>query len=362
MKVLFVTRKFPPSIGGMQRLSYHLITQMKHRVEASAITWGGSQRLLPFFMPYALGKSICIGMQGIDLAHIGDPVLAPIGWSIRKLFAVPVVVTVHGLDITFPMGVYQWLIPRLLRDLDRLVCISGAARGACVARDIPAEKCDVIPPGVALSPVIPRDTARQWLVQELGQELRRSWVLLTVGRLVPRKGVAWFVEFVLPRVLRAGIDVCYLVVGSGSDERRVQTIVDRQDMGRHVHLLGRVSNDVLDHIYAAADLFVMPNLPIPGDMEGFGLVALEAAAHGVPVLAADLEGIRDAIVPGHTGRLLQSGNADVWARSVLEWLDCPSELHGMARQARAAVEERFTWTRMVDAYEVLFRELLGDSR
>jgi len=96
MKVLFVTRKFPPSIGGMQRLSYHLITQMKYRVEASAITWGGSQRLLPFFMPYALGKSICIGMQGIDLAHIGDPVLAPIGWSIRKLFAVPVVVTVHG--------------------------------------------------------------------------------------------------------------------------------------------------------------------------------------------------------------------------------------------------------------------------
>lgn len=361
MRVLFITRKYPPSIGGMQRLCYHLITQMKHRVDTSAITWGRSQRLLPFFVPYALGKSICIGMRGIDLAHIGDAVLAPIGWLIKKLFGVPVVVSVHGLDITFPLGVYQWLIPRLLRDLDRLVCNSEATRSVCVARDIPAEKCDVIPPGVTLSSIIPRRDARRWLVQELGQELRRSWVLLTVGRLVPRKGVAWFVDFVLPRVRRAGLEVCYLVVGSGSDERRVRAIVDRRDMEGDVHLLGQVSNDALDRLYAAADLFIMPNLPIPGDMEGFGLVALEAAAHGVPVLASDLEGIRDAVVPGRTGCLLQPGNADIWVKSVQNLLSSPSEMHAIAEQARTTVEKHFTWTRMVDAYEDLFRELLEDS-
>ena len=89
MRVLFVTRKFPPSVGGMQRLSYHLITQMKRRAEVSAVTWGRSQKLLPFFLPYALGKSICIGMRGIDLAHIGDPVLAPIGSLVRSISTVP---------------------------------------------------------------------------------------------------------------------------------------------------------------------------------------------------------------------------------------------------------------------------------
>jgi len=360
MRVLFVTRKFPPSVGGMQRLSYHLITQMKRRAEVGAVTWGRSQRLLPFFLPYALGKSICIGMRGIDLAHIGDPVLAPIGWLMKKLFGVPIVVTVHGLDITFPVRPYQWLIPGLLREFDRLVCISRSTRDACVARNIPAGKCAIIPPGVALPPVLPHGTAREWLGQELGQELQDTWVLLTVGRLVPRKGVAWFVASVLPRVLGAGTKVHYLVVGGGPEEERVRVVMGHHDVEGKVHILGQVSNDDLERIYAAADLFIMPNLPTAGDMEGFGLVALEAAAHGLPVLAADLEGIQDAVVPGRTGHLLRPGDADLWTRRVLDLLNHPSHLHELARLARATVEERFTWTHMVDAYEALFLELLGD--
>jgi phosphatidylinositol alpha-1,6-mannosyltransferase len=363
MKVLFVTRKFPPSVGGMQRLSYQLITQMGRRVEVSAITWGRSQKLLPFFLPYALVKSICVGRHGVDLVHIGDPVIAPIGWVMKGLFRVPVVVTVHGLDVTFSMGLYQWLIPRLLRNFDRLVCISSSTYKACVERDIPAQKCDVIQPGVTVPPImLPRDAAREWLERELGRDLRDVGVLLTVGRLVPRKGVTWFVESVLPRVLAAGVQVCYVIVGSGPDERHVRSLATHPHVGGRVHVLGQVSDDDLTRIYAAADLFVMPNLPTPGDMEGFGLVALEAAAHALPVLAADLEGIRDAVVPEHTGRLLQPGNADLWANGVLELLNCPTSLQEMARKARVMVEERFTWTRMADAYEVLFCEVLREQR
>ena len=90
------------------------------------------------------------------------------------------------------------------------------------------------------------------------------------------------------------------------------------------------------------------------------IVALEAAAHGLPVLAADLEGIQDAVVPGRTGHLLQPGDADLWARRVLDLLNHPSHLHELSRVARATVEECLTWTHMVDAYESLFQELLED--
>jgi phosphatidylinositol alpha-1,6-mannosyltransferase len=363
MRVLFVTRKFPPSIGGMQRLSYQLVTQMRQRVEVSAITWGRSQKLLPFFLPYALVKSICVGRHGVDLVHIGDPVIAPIGWIMNKLFRVPVVVTVHGLDVTFSMGLYQWLIPRLLRNFDRLVCISSSTYKACVERDIPAQKCAIIRPGVTIPPVVfPRDAARKWLERELERDLRDVGVLLTVGRLVPRKGVAWFVESVLPRVLAAGAEACYVVVGSGPDERRVRSLATHSEVDGRVHVLGQVSADDLTRIYAAADLFAMPNLPTLGDMEGFGLVALEAEAHALPVLAADLEGIRDAVVPEHTGRLLQPGNAGLWANGVLELLNRPTSLQEMARKARITVRERFTWARMADDYEALFREVLREQR
>jgi phosphatidylinositol alpha-1,6-mannosyltransferase len=363
MRVLFVTRKFPPSVGGMQRLSYQLITQMRQRVEASAITWGRSQKLLPFFLPYALAKSMSSGRHGIDLVHIGDPVMAPIGWVMSKLFRVPVVVTVHGLDITFPMRPYQWLIPRLLKRFDRLVCISSSTYNACVERGIPAETCDIIPPGVAVPPAVPpRDTARRWLERRLRQDVGNTCVVLTVGRLVPRKGVAWFVDSVLPRVLAAGAEVCYVVVGSGPEEGRVRARATHPDVNGRVHVLGQVPEGDLAHIYAAADLFVMPNMPTPGDMEGFGLVALEAAAHGLPVLAADLEGIRDAVVPERTGFLLPSGEAAAWAKGVLDLFSRPAFLQDMARLARVTVQERFTWAHMVDAYEALFRQVLKEQR
>jgi phosphatidylinositol alpha-1,6-mannosyltransferase len=362
MRVLFVTRKFPPSVGGMQRLSYQLITHMGQRVEASAITWGGSQKLLPLFLPYALGRSIAVGRHGIDLVHIGDAVIAPIGSVMKALFRVPVVVSVHGLDVTFPIGPYQWLIPRLLRGSDRIVCNSSSTYEACVERGIPAQKCAVIPPGVAVPPAVPpQDAARQWLARRLNRGLQDVSVLLTVGRLVPRKGVAWFVESVLPRVLAARAAVCYVVVGSGPEEGRVRARATHPDVNGRVHVLGQVPEDDLTRIYAAADLFIMPNLPTPGDMEGFGLVALEAAAHGLPVLAADLEGIRDAVVPERMGRLLPSGDGAAWAKGVLDLLDRPASLHDMARLARATVGARFTWAHMADAYEAMFREVLREQ-
>lgn len=362
MRLLFITRKHPPSIGGMQRLSYHLVTQMRQRARVSAITWGGSQKFLPFFLSYALARSTIIGRRGIDLVHVGDPVVAPIGWIMRKLFRVPVVVTVHGLDITLSLGLYQWFIPKLLQALDRIVCISGSTLHACTERGIPARKCVIIHPGVDVPSAVPsRERAHRRLGQVLKRDLEGVTVLLTVGRLVPRKGVSWFVECVLPKVLAAKAEVCYVIVGSGPNEGRIRSMATRPDVSGSVYVLGRVSDDDLAHIYTAADLFVMPNLPMPGDMEGFGLVALEAAAHGLPVLAADLEGIRDAVVPERTGRLLQPGKADSWAEGLLAFLNDPESLQEMAQLAPVTVKDRFTWAHMADAYEDLFRRVIREQ-
>ncbi|HJW83805.1 MAG TPA: hypothetical protein VJ754_05820, partial [Anaerolineae bacterium] len=69
-------------------MSYHLICEMSQRVRVAAVTWGGSQKFLPLFLIYALVRSISIGLAGVDLVHVGDPVVAPVGWIMQKLFRV----------------------------------------------------------------------------------------------------------------------------------------------------------------------------------------------------------------------------------------------------------------------------------
>jgi glycosyltransferase involved in cell wall biosynthesis len=358
--ILFITRKHPPSIGGMERLSYNLITQMRVRVQARAITWGGSQAALPLFFLYALVKSMQLGVRGLDLVHIGDPVLAPIGYIMKRLFDVPVVVTVHGLDITFSPQPYQRIIPRLLRSMDRVVCISKSTYDACIERGMSAEQCLIIHPGVSIPDRVPsRDESRRWLGKMVNRDLADAFVLMTAGRLVPRKGVAWFVESVLPQILRVEGNVCYTIVGSGPDEDRIMSAVKSQKLEGVVHLLGQVPEQDLVHAYAAADLFIMPNVRQQGDMEGFGLVALEAGAHGLPVAAADLEGIRDAIVVGHTGELFPSGDAGQWTEALVGYLSNRARLQELTGSAQMAVRQQFTWARMIDEYEALFRETLA---
>jgi glycosyltransferase involved in cell wall biosynthesis len=345
----------------MQRLSYQLITHLRSRVDVRVIKWGGNQWALPFFFLYALVKASYICVQGVDLVHIGDPVLSSIGWTLKRLFHVSVIVTAHGSDITFPLGIYQWLIPRCLRTFDRVVCISHFTYRACVERGIPAQKCTLISPGVTVPPVLPeRDAARQQLERALGCDLHDEIVLLTVGRLVPRKGVAWFLETVFPRLVACHLPVRYVVVGTGSDLERVRslTMAGSGALQKRVHLLGYLPELQLRTVYAAADVFVMPNLPVSGDVEGFGLVALEAAAHALPVVAAALQGIQDAVVLERTGYLLPAGDAERWEAAIADLVADPRHLETLRASARATVQAGFTWEHMAAAYEDLFRQVL----
>lgn len=358
IRVLFISRKHPPSIGGMQRLSYHLVSHMRRRVRATAIIWGGSQMLLPVFLVYALFKSLWVALHRVDMISVGDPIVGLIGWVLRWLFRVPVVVTVHGLDVTYAFPPYQWLIPRLLRRMDRVICISDSVRKSCIQRGISADRCVIIRPGVTVPERLPsRSIARRRLEDLTGRNLDDATVLLTVARLVPRKGIAWFTESVLPRLASHPANVHYVIVGDGPELGRVRHAISQSRLRSRTFLLGRIPDDDLMHIYVSADLFIMPNLPVSGDMEGFGLVAFEAAAHALPVLAADLEGIRDAVIPEQTGWLLPSADADAWVHELANLFNEPNTRQIVSRRAFEVARDQFEWSQMVDAYEDLFYEV-----
>ena len=359
IRVLFVSRKHPPSIGGMQRLSYHLVEEMRHRVEVISVTWGGSQKLLPFFLPYALVRSLWEARRGIDLVSAGDPIVAAVGWIVKSITGIPVVTVAHGLDVTFSSRPYQWVISRLLQRMDRVVCISESAMAACIARGVAAERCVVVHPGVSLpAEVPPRSTARERLSEIVGRPLDKMRVLMTVGRLVQRKGVVWFLESVYAELAAQMGDIHYVVVGDGPDGDRVRATISRLHLHDRVSLTGVLTEDALVHAYVGSDLFVMPNVPVPGDMEGFGLVAIEAAAHGLPVLAADLEGISTAVSTGQTGQLVRPGDAPAWLEATRRILNSPDDRTATSRVVQEAVANRFGWGRMADAYFAVFRDVV----
>ena len=138
-------------------------------------------------------------------------------------------------------------------------------------------------------------------------------VLLTVGRLVVRKGMRWFVDEVMP-VLPSTVH--YVVAGSGPESETIARGGGRAwARTARWHLLGLVADAVKREVLLrGADVFVQPNVPTSGDMEGFGLVLVEAAKRGTPVVASALEGMPDAVADGETGILCRAGDADEWLR------------------------------------------------
>ena len=358
--ILFITRKHPPSVGGMQQLSYSLTTEVARRRKAEIISWGGSQRLLPAFLAWAFVRALFVMLHGqVEVIHVGDPVLAPLGLVLKWMFRRPVVVTVHGLDVTYPNRLYQLLIPWFLTRVDAVIAISRQASAECLARGVPAGKCRIVLVGI--DPDVPialsTDTARNILERHLGVSLGKSQLILTTGRLVPRKGVARFVDRTLPVILANRPDVRYVIVGDGPERGRIRQTIERRGVRDKVALLGQTDRTVLWAAYQACDLFVMPNVPVAGDVEGFGIVALEACIAQRCVVASDLEGIRDAIVDGRTGVLVAPDDPSAQAKVIIDLLAQDEKRNAIGQQARDYVRETFGWSRIAEQYLAVFDEV-----
>lgn len=362
--VLFITRKYPPSVGGMQKLSCELTTGVGRQVESRTIHWGGSQRWLPLFLVQAFVQATLMLLSGdVTLIHLGDPVLAPLGVALRAIRRVPMVVTAHGLDVTYPNPLYQAVVLTCLRRLDRVICISRYTRDECARRGVPATQCVVIPPGIDVEEymvALPDPEREAWL-SSWGIRSSGRRILLTSGRLVPRKGVAPFVLEALPLLMAQRRDWVYLIAGEGPERRSIEAAVRARGLSQHVRLLGLLDDRALKAAYAITDVFVMPNVPIPGDPEGFGLVVLEARAAGVPVVASNLEGIGDAIGGEEDGALVEPGNWAAFVAAINRWLDLQEAIAD--REARRKrVEAQFSWAKIISQYLNVFQEVQSAYR
>lgn len=352
MNVLFITRKFPPMKGGMEKVAYGLYKFLSEIISVKLVKWDGSNKWLPLALPYFLIKSFWILFtKKIDAIYLQDGLLSPLG-LILKMFRKPVVITIYGLDIVYKNKFYQFLIPRCIKRLDKIICISQATKQECIKRKIPEEKITVIPPGISDEFYINEDkeTLKSELNKKLDLKLEDKKVLLSVGRLVERKGFHWFVGNIIPKLLKQRNDFVYLIAGDGIFRGRIKNAIANNGLEDYVIMPGKVDDEVLKLLYSASDILVMPNIKVKGDMEGFGIVALEAASCGVPVVASNLEGIRDAVIEGENGFLVEQKNISEFSDKIIDLLSNKDLRETIGRRARKVTEERFSWEKISKLY------------
>lgn len=269
----------------------------------------------------------------------------------------PCVTINHGQDVTLPVGIYQWYLPRVFRQLQGVISVSSATRQASIERGMDPEIGIALPNGFdarSMGELPARDEGRALLEETFGIHLNSNKLLLTVGRQVKRKGHQWFIEEVLGKVES---DVVYMVIGDGPEFENIKQAKDQSSLKQKIILTGKQPNRILNAAYAAADLFIMPNIPVEGDMEGFGIVLLEANRAGVPAVASDLEGIRDVISPGVNGYRVPYENANCFAEKIDDVIR--NELETLSRSSAEYVEKTFSWDSVVERYLNFLKRVTG---
>ena len=327
------------------------------------VSWGRSQVFLPLFLLTATVK--CLSSlwkdESIKIVYLGDPVLSPLGALLKALFDIPVVVTVHGRDIVFSNRLYQYLLPKFLARMDRIVCVSEEIKRQCLNRGLAQDLCVVIPNGIDVEDfaVGVSDAAVQAVESKAGIQLRDRTVLLSVGRLVEKKGIPYFVTNVLPKILEKRQDLCYVIVGDGPQRGHIVNLVKKEGLEDHVRLLGSMPMDsrLLVAAYALADIFVMPNVPTKEDTEGFGVVILEAWAAGACVVASRVDGLKYLINDGQDGLLIDPYDSDGFARGIVSLLEDDGLRKELQTRANRRVKSSYSWRVVARTYAELFGQL-----
>ncbi len=371
MRILYVSHTHPPegkileNVGGMQRVSQQLINELRRRDEVEVITetvnvsedgnialqtTGFLFRNL-FELPHKVRES------NADVVVFSSMVTASLAYFLRDKIAVPMITINHGRDVTLPVKIYQWFVPKVFENLDGVISVSRATRQECIKRGMDPEKGVALPNGFdfkKLNNFPDKQESRNRLQQNFRIPLENNFMLLTVGRKVKRKGHEWFIREVMPRLDK---NLVYVTVGDGPEFENIDEAVDDSAYENRIFLLGRQPDEVLKQAYAAADVFVMPNIPVEGDMEGFGIVLLEANMARTPAVAADLEGIKDVIEQGKNGYRVPSQDAEQFANTVKKMLT--NNLEQFSQQTRNYVQEQFSWKHVSEQYIDFFQTVIN---
>jgi phosphatidylinositol alpha-1,6-mannosyltransferase len=274
--------------------------------------------------------------------------------ALRRAGARRLVATTHGHEAAWAqLPVARRLLRRIGEGVDTLTYLGEYTRNRIAGALTPeaAARMVQLPPGVdekTFHPGSGGDTVRA----RLG--LTERSVVVCVSRLVPRKGQDTLIQ-AMPRVLDQVPDAVLLVVGGGPYENELRQLAETSGVADAVHFTGAVPWEELPGHFGAGDVFAMPCRTRRGglDVEGLGIVYLEASATGLPVVAGDSGGAPDAVLHGETGWVVRGGAVEETAEYVSTLLKDPALRARMGERGRAWVLERWRWDALAEELKAL---------
>jgi phosphatidyl-myo-inositol dimannoside synthase len=374
-RILMVVRNFPPLMGGMERFLHHVYGELCEGFQVALVGPAGCEDYVRFdsavlacpALPASHFLACCQG-QALRMAHrfrpdlivAGSGLTAPAAKFAGLCFKVPVLCFLYGLDIVAPSFWYRWLFLPAIRRCTSFAAISQNTRRLALEAGIDASRMCILHPGVTIPPS--QDMHRvQTFRDKIGAGVRP--LLLSVGRLTQRKGIVEFIDQALPKIVNECPEALLVIIGhepmqaltgSSGITHGIHEIAKAKNLTGHVRFLGRVDDETLWAAYAASQLFVFPVIEHPGDVEGFGMVAVEAAAHGLATVAFATGGVVDAVQAGVSGYLAASGDYRGFARLVLAHLRGSNSQ--VTTQTCMDFARRFSW----DLFGVRLRKICED--
>jgi phosphatidylinositol alpha-1,6-mannosyltransferase len=286
---------------------------------------------------------------GYDIIVCSHVALGPVANTLRRLYRRPYVLIGYGIDVWAPLG------PRrqaALRSAARVVALSRFTAAQIVSvHAVAEERLAVIYPAVAPGLLQAALAAGPRRAAPAGGNAGRSPVLLTVARLsaLERYKGCDTVISALPAVLSRAGPARYVVAGDGDDLSRLRALAGEKGVGAAVTFAGAVQRTELPAVYRDADIFVMPSVAEQRDGtwtgEGFGIVYIEAAAFGLPVVGGNGGGAPEAVRDGVTGYVVDGRDVDAVAQVLVRLLQDGGLRERLGAAGRRWVEERFTFER-----------------
>ncbi len=316
----------------------------------------GYLRIVPMLvtMPYLILRRNIRHVLALNIGYGGL-----IAWAFSYFLKIRTVLFAYGYEFE-KVKKTAWLRRIYLAIYNRsvgVVCCSEDVRGRLVEFGVPAEKTLTLYPGVDTRRFQP-DKPPAEFVQSRGLGGRR--ILLTVGRLVDRKGHDKVVRAVA-RLAPQFPELLYVISGKGESEGRLKQLVADLKIESHVRFVGRVSDEEILHYYNLCEFFVMPSREITGSghVEGLGIVYLEAGACGKPSIGGRSGGVREAIWDGRTGLLVDPESVDDLVLKMETLLKDKQYCRSLGENARNWVHTRFHWQTYVRrVYSLLMNEEL----
>lgn len=293
-------------------------------------------RSLPVYLIWAALKRKRLSLDS-DLVISGSALTAPL----VQISSKPTLCFVYGIDLVYPNQLYQFFFPPALLKVNYLIACSNATKALCVERGISAQKVFVVHPGVDADRFKPDKTSGLARRQALGIP-EHDPVVFSVSRHVRKKGILRLVCDIAPRLLENLPKVKFVIGGRGPQTEQIKSTIRKLALQKSVIFVGFIPDKDLPSFYNMANVFSLPEEPVFGDFEGFGMVHLEASACGVPSVGSRMEAAVEAIEDGVRGVACDPYNIEDHVEAIKRFLLDKEYHYEFSSRCRQTVLEKWT--------------------